>query len=98
MKNIYDKFADWLCSFTPDKYVHFIVGGVIAILFAALVLATTADATPATAGAAGALMALCIGEIKEIVDFFRNKNLDFSDIAATTLGGIFGFILYVIIL
>lgn len=98
MKNIYDKFADWLCSFTPDKYVHFIVGGIIAVLFATLFLVTTAGATAASAGAAGALMALGLGVIKEVVDFFRNKIFDVSDIVATTLGGVFGFILYVIIL
>lgn len=95
---IYDKFANWLCSFMPDKYVHFIAGSTIALLFAALFYVTTAGATAAAAGAGGALTALGLGAIKEVIDFFRNKTFDVSDIVATTLGGIYGFLIYVIIL
>ena len=25
MKNLYNRIAEWLCSFSPDKYMHYII-------------------------------------------------------------------------
>lgn len=85
------KFGYWLCSFTSDKYVHFIAGLLIAFVVASLdVLVFHRE--PLVAMAIGGLTGFFAGVVKEVVDFFGGS-FDAKDIVATTLGAILGMLM-----
>lgn len=86
MKKLYNKIANFLCSFTSDKYVHFIVCMILVQLIALFVPVLYAM-----------LIVFILGLGKEIFDSkqqddtFSFKNL-FSDILGIVIEGL---ILYV---
>lgn len=92
MYEYYEKFAEWICSFTADKYVHFIVGLLIAytvgrecvfLFHLEMTVAFTVALTVA---------AIC-GIAKEGSDSLLGKGLDFKDFLFTSVGGIIGALL-----
>ena len=92
MYEYYEKFAEWICSFTADKYVHFIVGLLIAyaagrecVLLFRLEMASAFAVALTTA-------AIC-GIAKEASDKLLGKGLDYKDFLFTSVGGIIGALL-----
>ena len=82
MKKLYNKIANFLCSFTSDKYVHFIVGMILVQLIALFIPILYAM-----------LMVFILGLSKEIFDSkqqddtFSFKDL-FSDILGIVIEGL----------
>lgn len=93
---IWNKAAEWLCSFGSDKWVHFVVGTVISFAVAWILMLTTAGATELGSAFCGAFGALVAGMGKEVADVFCNKDFSLSDVIFTTLGGVFGGILFML--
>lgn len=92
----YDKFAQWLCHFQADMYVHMIVGVLIGF-FASLVFAeTTNNGTPLAYALCGVIAASLIMLIKELTDFFREESFDAGEWLSGTIGGMIGVLLYLI--
>lgn len=92
---IYDKFAQWLCSFGSDKYVHLLFGLLISFAVAWVFVLTTAGATKPACAVCGIIAAVLVGLFKEVADFFRDKPFDGVDILFTVVGGIIGTVLYI---
>lgn len=84
--NAYGKAAGWLCGFGSDKWLHFIVGLVIAF-----VVGCVASEPLWSAGLLGVLIAFVVGFAKEIADSFTGGNGDLVDVIFTTIGGLAGF-------
>ena len=82
MKKLYNKIANFLCSFTSDKYIHFIVCMILVQLIYLLVPVLYSM-----------LIVFIIGLGKEIFDskqqddIFSFKDL-FSDILGIIIGGL----------
>lgn len=97
---IYDKIAEWLCSFGSDKWLHFIIGLLISYLMARLAevlgLCIRFENCHARYAMIGILVAGIAGAIKEIIDITRRKEGDEMDVRFTAIGGITGSILYLI--
>lgn len=91
---IYDKVAEWLCSFDSDKYVHLLFGLLISFAVAWVFILNTAGATKPVCAVCGVIAAVLIGLFKEVVDFFRDKPFDGWDVLFTVVGGIIGAVLY----
>ena len=92
--SVYDKVAQWLCSFDSDKYVHLLFGLVISFAVSWLFMLTTMGATKPVCAVCGVIAAVFVGFIKEVVDFFRDKPFDGVDVLFTVIGGIIGAVLY----
>ena len=76
MKKIYNKIANFLCSFTSDKYVHFIVCMILVQLIALLIPFYYAM-----------LIVFLIGLLKEIFDSKqKDDKFDVKDLLADILG------------
>ena len=86
MKKIYNKIANFLCSFTSDRYVHFIVCIILVQLVSLLISFYYAM-----------LIVFILGLSKEIYDSKqKNDKFDIKDLLADSLGIIIeGLILYV---
>lgn len=86
MKKIYNKIANFLCSFTSDKYVHFIVCMILVQLIALFIPFYYAM-----------LIVFILGLGKEIFDSTQQDNtFSFKDLFSDILGIIIeGLILYV---
>lgn len=86
MKKIYNKIANFLCSFTSDKYVHFIVCIILVQLIALFIPFYYAM-----------LIVFILGLGKEIFDSKQKDNIfSFKDLFSNILGIIIeGLILYV---
>lgn len=93
---IWNKAAEWLCGFGGDKWVHFVVGTIISFALAWVMMLTTAGATELGSAFCGAFGALVAGMGKEVADEFCNKDFSLSDVIFTTLGGVFGGILFIL--
>lgn len=93
---IYNRAAEWLCGFGSEKWVHFVVGAIISFLVAWIFMATTAGATDLGAAFSGAFGALIAGMGKEVADEFCDKDFSLGDVIFTTLGGVFGGILFML--
>lgn len=93
---IWNKAAEWLCGFGDDKWVHFVVGTIISFALAWVMMLTTAGATELGSAFCGAFGALVAGMGKEVADEFCNKDFSLSDVIFTTLGGVFGGILFIL--
>ncbi len=91
---IYDKVAEWLCSFDSDKYVHLLFGLVISFPVSWAFMLTTMGATKPVCAVCGVIAAVLVGFIKEVVDFFRDKPFDGGDVLFTVVGGAIGAVLY----
>ena len=94
--SVYDKVAEWLCSFGSDKWVHLVVGAIISFLVAWILMATTDGATALGSAFCGAFGALIAGMGKEVADIFCNKDFSLSDVIFTAVGGVFGGILFML--
>lgn len=86
MKKLYDKIANFLCSFTSDKYVHFIVCMILVQLVALLIPVLYAM-----------LIVFILGLSKEIFDSKQQDDtFSFKDLFSDILGIVIeGLILYV---
>lgn len=86
MKKIYNKIANFLCSFTSDKYVHFIVCMILVQLIALFIPFYYAM-----------LIVFILGLFKEFYDSTQKDNtFSFKDLFSDILGIIIeGLILYV---
>ena len=93
---IYDKVAQWLCSFGSDKYLHLLVGLVSAVLVALVMQATTPNCNVAACASMGLIGAAVLMVIKELLNFFRGGRFDVKDIAFGLLGGLLGGLLWLI--
>lgn len=92
--SVYDRVAEWLCSFDSDKYVHLLFGLVISFAVSWAFMLTTMGATKPVCAVCGVIAAVFVGFIKEVVDFFRDKPFDGVDILFTIAGGVIGAVLY----
>lgn len=92
--SVYDKVAQWLCSFTSDKYVHLLFGLFVSFAVAWVFILTTAEATKPVCAVCGVISAVLIGLFKEVVDFFRDKPFDAKDWLFTVVGGVFGALMF----
>ncbi len=93
---IYDKVAEWLCSFTSDKYVHLLFGLLISFAVAWVFVLATAGATKPVCAVCGVIAAVLVGLFKEVADFFRDKPFDAKDWLFTAVGGVIGALIYLI--
>lgn len=86
MKKLYDKIANFLCSFTSDKYVHFIVCMILVQLIALFIPFYYAM-----------LIVFILGLGKEIFDSKQQDDtFSFKDLFSDILGIVIeGLILYV---
>ena len=76
MKNIYNKIANFLCLFTSDKYVHFIVCMILVQLISLFILFYYAM-----------LIVFLLGLCKEIFDSKqKDDKFDIKDLLADILG------------
>ena len=91
---IYDRVAQWLCSFDSDKYVHLLFGLLISFAVAWVFMLTTMGATKPVCAVCGVIAAVLIGLLKEIADFFRDKPFDAKDWLFTVIGGVIGALMY----
>ncbi len=93
---VWDNFADWVCKFSGDKYVHNIVGLIIAFVFAWLMEVTTKGFPAINYAVCGVIAAGVAMFFKEVIDFFRGKDFDGKDIVFGLIGGITGALLYML--
>ena len=93
---IYNRAAEWLCSFGSDKWVHFVVGTIISFLVAWILMATTAGATDLGTAFCGAFGALVAGMGKEVAGEFCDKDFCVADVIFTAVGGVLGGILFML--
>lgn len=76
MKKIYNKIADFICSFTSDRYVHFIVCMILVQLISLLIPFYYAM-----------MIVFLIGLFKEIYDSKqKDDRFDIKDLFADSLG------------
>ena len=76
MKKIYNKIANFLCSFTSDKYVHFIVCMILVQLISLFISVLYAM-----------LIVFILGLCKEIFDSKqKDDKFDIKDLLANILG------------
>lgn len=86
------KIIEKLANVATDKWLHFIVGLVLAQLTIALLLAVQSDVFVAYGG--GMAVALAAGFIKELKD---GSHADVQDFLFTLVGGVVGAILAIIL-
>ena len=94
--SVYDKVAQWLCSFTSDKYVHLLFGLLASLAVAWVFILTTTGATKPVCAVCGVIAAVLVGLSKEVADFFRDKPFDGQDWLFTVVGGVIGALMYLI--
>lgn len=92
--SVYDKVAQWLCSFSSDKYVHLLFGLLISFAVAWVFVLTTAGATKPVCAVCGVIAAVLIGLFKEVADFFRDKPFGARDWLFTAVGGAIGALMF----
>ena len=93
---LYDHFAAYVCKFNGDKYVHLIVGLIIAYLVSAFASIVNVGYSSLTYAFIGFLASVFAMILKEVLDFFRGHLMDSGDILFGVIGGLIGVILYVI--
>ena len=86
------KIIENLANVAADKWLHFIVGLVLAQLTIALLMVVQSDVF--VAYGAGMAVALAAGFIKELKD---GSHADVQDFLFTLVGGVFGAILAIIL-
>ena len=88
MKKIYNKIANFLCSFTSDKYVHFIVCMILVQLISLFIPVLYAM-----------LIVFILGLCKEIFDSKqKDDKFDIKDLLADNLGIVIGGLILMIYL
>ena len=95
MKKVYEtyqKVAEWICHFTGDKYVHFIVGLLLAYL---LVHVGTGWLHSGLLPAMFVcfIITAALGVVKELADYLLKKGFDGVDMMATWVGAALGVLL-----
>lgn len=93
---VYAKVAEWLCSVGGDKYVHGIVGFVIAYLVAFVFEMTTKGFPLINYAACGFFACVLAMLLKELVDFMRDEKPDFYDFLAGVIGGVAGGVVFLL--
>lgn len=94
--SVYNKVAEWLCSFSSDKYVHLLIGLLISFAVSWVFILTTIGASKPVCAVCGVIAAVFVGFIKEVVDFFRDKPFDAKDWLFTVIGGVIGALTFLI--
>ena len=84
-----EKVINWLSN-NLDKVTHFAVSIVLTIVIGAILFHTSVGLPILNAATAGALAALALGFIKEVVDFMRGGKFDAKDIVADFIGSAVG--------
>lgn len=92
----YETFANWLCGFTADKYVHLVVGLLIGFFVSLIFAATTKNGTSLAYAFSGVVAAFVIMLFKELADFFRGEDFDAKDWLFGTIGGVLGALLCIL--
>lgn len=88
MKKIYNKIANFLCSFTSDRYVHFIVCMILVQLISLFIPVLYAM-----------LIVFILGLCKEIFDSKqKDDKFDIKDLLADNLGIVIGGLILMIYL
>lgn len=80
-----EKTATWLCSFSPDKYVHIMVCAVLTLLVAVFVRMCFGDDGYICVGI-GACAAMIVGFFKEWYDNFTDGEFGYFDLVADAVG------------
>lgn len=100
MKNLYNKIAEWLCSFSQDKYVHFIIMLIFTFLFAKLMTFVftyiECDYPALFATSLSIILGLIVSFGKEKWDLRREGVFDYNDIKADIFGIISGCLMSII--
>lgn len=94
--SVYDRVAEWLCSFGSDKYVHLLFGLLISFAVSWVFMLTTMGATKSVCAVCGVIASVFVGFIKEVVDFFRDKPFDAKDWLFTAVGGAMGAMMFLV--
>lgn len=89
------KFIEWLVKVDADKLLHFIVCMLI-VLVVARIDTLVWQSGILLAVAIGGIVAVVIGLIKELVDFFTEKNFDVGDLLADIAGAVAGMVLAIL--
>ena len=76
MKKILDKIVEFFSNLGADKYLHFIVGLIVAAFFN-IALGMEACIAPA----------IVAGILKEVIDESDGRKADWADLVATIAGG-----------
>ena len=84
-----EKVINWLSN-NLYKVTHFAVSIVLTIVIGAIFFHTSVCLPILNAATAGALAALALGFIKEVVDFMRGGKFDAKDIVADFIGSAVG--------
>lgn len=92
--SVYDKVAEWLCSFSSDKYVHLLAGLLVSFTAAWVFILTTTGATKPVCAVCGVIASVLVGLFKEVADFFRDKPFDGQGWLFTAVGGVIGALMY----
>lgn len=92
--NYYNKVAEWICSFSADRYVH---------LISCLLIAEIASGVCHRFGlymwisaVAGLFTGVSFGFLKEVFDKHRGELFDKSDFIFSYIGAIIGSLLFII--
>lgn len=98
MRELYNKFANWICHFESDKYMHFIVSMLLTFLIGILIAAIFHDGL-AIAATIGCIATIIVGATKEILDFFFEGEIpDIKDLTADFFGCLIGFFMLMAVL
>lgn len=93
MKKIYN----WLCG-NLDKVCHFFVCVLIAIIFGAIILHTTAGVTVLVSSTCGLIAGIICGILKEVYDVINRGMFDTKDLLADLIGSIVGALIALLII
>ena len=95
MKKIYEyyqKVAEWLCGFGGDRYVHLVVGLLLAYLAANIgIYALHSELLPAMF--VSFILISALGVVKELADYVLRKGFDGVDMLFTWVGSALGVLL-----
>ena len=75
-----------------DKFLHFIVSFILTVVIALLVKHFNEDTSSVMCGLFAAIVALCVGFGKEVIDKFTGGIFDWKDIIADAVGCAVAFI------
>jgi len=94
---IWNRAAEWLCGFGSDKWVHFVVGALLAF-FAAWIDVEVWHREVPNAAFVGFLVPFFLAPIKEVIDFMRGGKFDGKDMLFSWIGGVAGALLYALVM
>lgn len=89
---IYDRFANWICNFETDKYIHFTMGFFIAFMSFMFSYRVFTEKI-IICSTIGLTIGFVIGLGKEYIDKMRGEVFDIKDAISTWVGSASGLIL-----